>query len=55
MSHGFVQISEMYLEDDIPHIDMKGSSYILVIKLNSLSNSSPFPKGIYFQHPIGHS
>lgn len=22
-SHGFVQISEMYLEDDIPHIDMK--------------------------------
>ncbi|HEY4617860.1 MAG TPA: GNAT family N-acetyltransferase [Flavobacterium sp.] len=21
-SHGFVQISEMYLEDDIPHIDM---------------------------------
>jgi ElaA protein len=22
-SHGFVQISEMYLEDDIPHIEMK--------------------------------
>ncbi|MBC5840560.1 GNAT family N-acetyltransferase [Flavobacterium sp. F-380] len=22
-SHGFIQISEMYLEDDIPHIDMK--------------------------------
>ena len=22
-SHGFVQSSEMYLEDDIPHIDMK--------------------------------
>jgi ElaA protein len=22
-SHGFVQISEMYLEDDIPHIDME--------------------------------
>jgi ElaA protein len=22
-SHGFVQTSEMYLEDDIPHIEMK--------------------------------
>jgi ElaA protein len=22
-SHGFVQSSEMYLEDDIPHIEMK--------------------------------
>jgi ElaA protein len=24
-SHGFVQTSEMYLEDDIPHIQMKRS------------------------------
>ena len=24
-SHGFVQTSEMYLEDDIPHIQMKKS------------------------------
>jgi ElaA protein len=22
-SHGFIQTSEMYLEDDIPHIEMK--------------------------------
>ena len=21
--HGFIQTSEMYLEDDIPHVDMK--------------------------------
>jgi ElaA protein len=25
-SHGFVQTSEMYLEDDIPHIEMKRSN-----------------------------
>jgi ElaA protein len=24
-SHGFAQTSEMYLEDDIPHIEMKRS------------------------------
>jgi ElaA protein len=24
-SHGFIQTSEMYLEDDIPHIQMKRS------------------------------
>ena len=27
-SHGFVQTSEMYLEDDIPHIEMKRDSFL---------------------------
>ena len=26
-SHGFVQTSEMYLEDDIPHIQMKKKGF----------------------------
>jgi hypothetical protein len=47
MKPQFVQTSEMYLEDDIPHIEMKNLAFVI---RNSTRRSwaSPKPVEIYF-------
>ena len=62
MNHGFIQTSEMYLEDDIPHIQMKKSNYFfgcstgtsfLVIKSSTLrSKVLPFFKDCVLPYPL---